>query len=155
MKDNFFMIFVIGIVLFGSTVFLAMKFLDENRRIVPYEEVTKTAKDAAKPSEIKQTVLGVHYTGEKFVPSQKTLSQNDAGEGCFLTIVNESEEKLAIRLGPHNPEGDDPVFPYSPIPPGESLTLDPRYRIERISLHNHLKPGPEVVIHLDPSCTLK
>lgn len=154
MKDNFFIILVVGIVLAGSSVFLLMRFLSEDTPVVQPEKTREeTEKIVPQPASNPRT-SDVRYTGKEFIPARVTLSQHADGTGCFLTIVNESREELIIRLGPHNPGGEDQGFPYSPILPGESLVIDPRYRIEKISLHNHLNPEPEIIVELDQSCLL-
>lgn len=153
MKDNFFIILVVGIVLLGSAVFLLVRFLGREMPPAQLGETGTTATNV-QPSNNEPAVSGVRYTGNEFIPAHLTLSQNAEGEGCFLTIVNDSNEELLIRLGPHNSAGEDPGFPYDTISPRGSLVIDPRYRIEKISLHNHLNPEQEVIVELGQSCLL-
>jgi hypothetical protein len=154
MKDNFFIILVVGIVLAGSAVFLFMRFFSDETPLVQSEKTGVETEKIVSPPDNKPLTPDVRYTGKEFIPARVTLSQHADVTECFLTVINESTEELIIRLGPHNPDGEDPGFPYSPIPPGESLVIDPRYRIEKISLHNHLDPEPEIIVELDQSCLL-
>lgn len=95
----------------------------------------------------------VHYSDIGFIPRVVTVSENSAGDGCFITVVNNSDKALEIRL---NPPGKDNWGPqYQAIAPYRSMALDPRFRIESIAYHNRAQPAQEFGVKLGQGCTLE
>lgn len=93
------------------------------------------------------TVPEVIYSENIFSPSSIALES----DSCVLRIINKSDEELIVRLSPHS-EKDIIGFHYSPIPPGQSLAIDPRYGDPDASFHNHKKPDQSFRVHLGPRC---
>ena len=89
----------------------------------------------------------VIYSENTFSPSSIALKSDH----CVLRIINKSSEELIIRLSPHS-EKDNIGFHYSPIPPGQSLAIDPRYGQSDASFHNHKKPNQTFRVHLGRYC---
>lgn len=95
----------------------------------------------------------VFYRSGSFIPKEIKV-KNKNGEGsCFITIFNESDKNLEIRLSPHKNEGDFGPR-YDLVLPQGSLILDPRFRIPEIAFHNHNSPSAEFKVILGEGCTL-
>lgn len=95
----------------------------------------------------------VFYRSGLFVPKEIKVENNDGGGSCFITILNESDKNLEIRLSPHKNEGD--LGPrYDLVIPQGNLVLDPRFRIPEIAFHNHSLPFAEFKVILGKGCTL-
>lgn len=95
----------------------------------------------------------VFYRSGSFAPKEiKVENQNNEGS-CFITIFNESDKNLEIRLSPHKNEGDQGPR-YDIISSQGNLILDPRFRIPEIAFHNHNFPSAEFKVILGEGCIL-
>lgn len=130
----------------------SVKLPERSEEPPPSTSVKKFRPDTGQNQVLPPSV--VVYSEAGFTPKKVIISGSDPNEGCLLTIINSSSAELLIRLSPHS-EKDDVGFPYSPIPPGKSLRIDPRYRLEKIVFHNHKNPVQEFGVELGSSCVLK
>lgn len=150
-NSNFF-IAIFAVVAIATAIFLWRGFREE--RIPIRQELKLQDKDPAANSvkvvddqEISAGV--VEYKNGIFVPGTIKIDEN---MGCLLAIINRGSEKFKLGLSPHDEKGDLGVD-YTEIPPGESILLDPRYRIERIAFHDHNYPtGGELEVDLGGVC---
>ena len=95
----------------------------------------------------------IYYRSGAFTPKEVRV-ENINGEGsCLITIFNDSEKELEIRLSPHKNEGDRGPH-YDLIPSQGNLILDPRFRIPEIAFHNHNLPSAEFKVILGKGCVL-
>ena len=94
----------------------------------------------------------VIYTDAGFSTRSITIRASDP-IGCAMTIRNETAKLVTIRVGPHNPHGEDPGFPYQPIAPKETSVLDVRYAgLSRVTIHDHAKPHFELTVNYGEGC---
>lgn len=94
----------------------------------------------------------VIYTDAGFSPRSITIRASDP-TGCAMTIRNETARPVTVRAGPHNPNGEDPGFPYQPIAPRETAVLDARYPgLTSITLHDHARPQFEFTVNYGEGC---
>ncbi len=96
----------------------------------------------------------IRYTLSGFIP-QEIMVGVTGQEACVITIVNETNESLVLRLGPYDP--DDAIGPqYDAVDPGESILIDPRFRIPEIAYHDRAHPERgEFSIILGAGCALE
>lgn len=106
------------------------------------------------PDSLKKNLPMIRYDNKGvFLPSEVIMKQGEYGVECFLNIVNESDHVLLLRLGPYD-AGKEKGFPYEPILPRESGTIDPRYGgIPDPIFYNAAHPNETVRVHVDQSCT--
>lgn len=95
----------------------------------------------------------VRYTTHGFSPHAITLQKYDESN-CMLHIINDTHDVLIIRLSPHTSR-DNWGFTYTPVAPGASLSIDPRYRIPKIAFHNHERPEDEFKVILGDECVMQ
>lgn len=97
--------------------------------------------------------ITVRYTDAGFSPDRIVFSARDAKlSGCILKIQNDSSGDLLLRLGPPQ-EKDNKGFGYSPIPPGESGLIDPRYSgIFEEEFYNRKKTAHRFSASLNAPC---
>jgi hypothetical protein len=154
MKDSIFIKLIIGVVLIGVAIFVVFRHGGETdkdiRTVAPVPEEEKKDNNTTMISGDNFSGPVVRYTGAEFVPQEILLTPENGG--CLVTVLNEDRQDLTVRLGPHNLEGNDPGFSYDSVPPGEAQIIDPRYRIDEISFHNHARPGPDFSVTLDSLC---
>lgn len=96
----------------------------------------------------------VRYSGFAFDPSVITVEDGSNRTGCLITFKNESDRTLLLRLGPFD-QNDKRGFLYTPIAPGESGVIDPRYRnIPDPMFYDRNNPSATVLVHLLLTCQL-
>lgn len=95
----------------------------------------------------------IFYRSGAFTPKEIKVENNNGEGSCFITIFNESDKNLEIRLSPHKNEGDQGPR-YDLVLSQGSLILDPRFRISEIAFHNHNLPSAEFKVVLGEGCTL-
>lgn len=94
----------------------------------------------------------VIYTDAGFSTRSITIRASDP-TGCAMTIKNETAKPVTIRVGPHNPKGEDPGFPYQSIAPQETTVLDARYPgLPSIAIHDHARPKFELTVNYGEGC---
>ena len=95
----------------------------------------------------------VHFKDGAFTPKSLSLKRKSPGDpGCLITIVNDSNDLLSVRVGPYE-AGKAKGFPYPSIAPGKSGMIDPRYgSIADISFYSVDKPEALFTAHLEPTC---
>ena len=95
----------------------------------------------------------IYYRDGRFVPREiKVENKGDEGS-CFVTIVNNSQENLEIRLGEYKNEPYQGPN-YDLIPPQGNLILDPRFRIPEVIFYNRNTPSAEFKVILGTGCAL-
>ena len=166
-RNSLFLVTTIAIILSATTTVVFtprfLDFLDSRRKEragslqTPAPENYHDYLNAGPPTIVlpQETADGpvIRYTNEGFAPQELTASQTDSGVGCFLTVTNESDKALIIRLSPHEKAAKGNYgFAYDPILPGESAIIDPRYGRGEESFHNFNHPSREFVVRFDPSC---
>lgn len=152
MGEKLFWLGIMGALILGVAVFGIVSFFKSKAPEAP-TEIKPPAGGTTIISDGETKGLVVRYSGSAFSPGKILVKQNEAGEVCAVTVINLGPRELVIRLNPHSPQ-DDVGFPYQPIPPGQSIILDPRYRQESIAFHNHQNPGEEFQVELGPGCKL-
>ena len=132
-------------VLIGGT-WLALK-------AIPDPE-TKTPLDIPQnePAPIPADPRSIRYDRNGFHPTQLEVKITDP-LGCLISIQNATSKPLTVRVGPHNPSGEDPGSQYSPIAPGETEIFDVRYTVlGGITLHDHENPDREIAVTYGEGC---
>jgi|SRR3989344_1752847 len=156
-SDKIFLV-ILGVAGLGGILIFGIKFM-----LQPNEPTTSNEYDIQKEKGPDQTRIvpenqpnlskrSVFYMGSKFTPQSITI-QNKDNDGCILSLTNQDLKPLLIRLSPHS-EKDDRGVLYPEILPGESMLIDPRYRIPEIAFHNHKNPHEEFRVVLGESCVL-
>ena len=142
---------VFAVVIVAVAVFLWNKFREET--MPARQELEFQNKDSASNSvkvvgdqEISAGV--VEYKNGIFTPS---VIKIDKSMGCILGVINASNKVLKLGLSPHAEKGDT-GFSYTETPPGETILVDPRYRIDKIAFHDHNHPGSELQVQLEGTC---
>lgn len=93
----------------------------------------------------------VVYENGKFFPKAVILQGGEGG--CLVSVQNKSSEPLLVRLSPHDP-ADRQGMQYPEIPPGQSILIDPRFRIPTIAFHNHKNPAEEFLVDPGNACKI-
>lgn len=155
-SDKVFLIILGAIGLGGILVFgIKMAIRPDSRPTEGYEfqenaESQKT--NIVSEEEIDISRNEVIYKNGAFSPLSITIQNKNTGS-CIVSVGNQGSKPLLIRLSPHS-EKDDTGSLYPEIPPGESILIDPRYRIPNITFHNHRNPAEEFKVILGEGCTL-
>lgn len=110
---------------------------------------TNTTKVQENAPALTSTVV---YTASGFTPAVVVVRDNNDHTGCFVAVFNKSVSALTIRLSPYSSEDNLGVL-YPPIPPGQSVLIDPRYRVPKIAFHNHTNPAQEFSVAFDQTCS--
>ena len=156
-SDKIFLIILGAIGLGGILVFGIKLMLQPNRASIPSEYNLQNKPNSPQTkiisdTQTKQSRKSVSYKNKVFFPASTTV-QNQDGDGCILAIINQDPGSLLIRLSPHSEKDDQGVL-YPEIAPGESILIDPRYRIAEIAFHNHRNPNEEFKVILGEGCEL-
>ncbi|QQG45263.1 MAG: hypothetical protein HYW89_04690 [Candidatus Sungiibacteriota bacterium] len=93
----------------------------------------------------------ITYSSDGFSPRTIRVKEGDSGVNCLVAVLNKDSAPLALGLGKYDPK----ITPsYASIPTGESMLLDPRFRVAEIIFHNHAKPHHEFSVILEGECQL-
>jgi hypothetical protein len=141
MAKNKFFIIIAAIIVVAVAVFLRSKYI-ETPASVREEQKINAIIDGQEAGEV------VTYQDGIFSPSKIKIGERS---NCILAIANTGNGILKLGLSPHNERGDLGVI-YNETPPGETILLDPRYRIERIAYHDHNRPAKELEVELEGAC---
>lgn len=135
-------------IVLGGLVFLSR----EEPKITKTENVEKSKTPEAGVTKIVDSAPTsgmVVYENGKFSPSRVNLG--DTESNCVISVMNKSAAPLLVRLSPHSPTDSQGVL-YPEIQPGQSMLLDPRFRIPAIAFHNHRNPREEFSVDLGSVC---
>ncbi len=102
------------------------------------------------PSEVDSAK--VYYKNGAFSPTTVIIKREKENDTCFLTIINEDNASLIVRLGPYK-AGAELGFPYDPISARSKGVIDPRYTgMNNLVFYNAKNTGATFLVKFAPTC---
>lgn len=143
-RNTFFFLLIGGVVLVAVMVFAALRTFggvpvtETGEPSAPMQDVKSGSETATAIVDGSPMGIGVRYTSTGFIPEKIAVSTDEGGL-CLTPVVNETNESLILRLGPADKSGSSGPQ-YEAVHPGESVIIDPRFRIPEVSFFDFSHP---------------
>lgn len=142
MMKNKFVLILAAIIAIAVAIFLWQTYFGDR---LPRPEEKNPIVESSDNQEVGAKVT---YRDGVFSPNKITINEE---LDCVLSVSNIGDKTLKLGLNPHSEKGDPGVI-HPDTPPGETILVDPRYRIERIAFHDHNNPANELEVELEGLC---
>lgn len=93
----------------------------------------------------------VIFSEAGFSPEVIKVKEGDSGVDCLVAVFNKTSAPLTLGLGTYD---SNATSPYSPVPSGGNMIIDPRFRVPEVVFHNRAKPDQKFSVVLEGLCKL-